>query len=114
MGIYSTDAEVIRLGVVRIEIFAFTYYLNSLQDVQAGFMRGLGKAIVPTGITLISVCGLRIVWIFTVFQQYRSLECLYYSYPVSWAVAAVVDFIAIQYLLHKISRSSQEKQTATA
>lgn len=112
MGIYSTDPQVIELGVVRLEIFAFTYYLNSLQDVQAGFMRGLGKAIAPTGITLICVCGLRIVWIFTVFQQIRTLECLYYSYPVSWMVAAVVDLFATHLLLKKITAAERPAVTA--
>jgi len=109
MGIYSSDAEVIALGAVRMQIFAFTYYLNSLQDIQAGFMRGLGKAIVPTAITLLCICAFRVVWIFTVFPQIHTLECLYYSYPISWALAAIIDFFATNIIMKKLHLQEKAK-----
>ena len=43
-------------------------------------------------IALLGACGLRLVWIATLFQipKYHTFTLLFLSYPVSWAVTAVV------------------------
>ena len=44
-------------------------------------------------VSLIGACGLRIVWIFTIFQVDRTPENLYVSYPISWIVTGAVHII---------------------
>ena len=90
LGIYSADADVISYGIERLHVVCLTYFLCGLMDTACGSIRGLGYSIAPTLVSLAGACGLRILWIYTVFQAHRTQFVLYLSYPVSW----VVTFIA--------------------
>lgn len=87
--IYSSDPEVIRLGMTRMQIICLTYFLCGMMDVLVGSLRGMNYAILPMAVSLAGACGLRVVWIFTIFQWYRSLSVLYISYPVSWLITTL-------------------------
>ena len=52
-----------------------------------------GYSILPTLVSLTGACGLRVIWIFTIFAAQRSLAILYLSYPISWAVTATAHMI---------------------
>ena len=62
-------------------------------DTMVGNLRGLGYSIMPMIVSLAGACGLRIIWIFTVFQWHHDLRTLYISYPVSWAVTALAHIL---------------------
>ncbi len=68
LGIYSTDESVISYGLMRMSIICIPYFLCGLMDVTVGSLRGLGYSIMPMIVSLAGACGLRIVWIFTIFQ----------------------------------------------
>ena len=86
LSIYNPDPEVISHGLRRLNLICSTYFLCGLMDVTCGSIRGLGPSITPTIVSLTGACGLRIVWIYTIFAMNRSLFTLYLSYPVSWFV----------------------------
>lgn len=88
LRIYSPDQEVIRYGLCRMSIICTTYFLCGIMDTMVGSIRGLGYAVMPMIVSLLGACGLRMLWIFTVFASHRSLETLYISYPISWAITA--------------------------
>ena len=91
--IYSTDADVIQYGLIRMGVICTTYFLCGMMDVLVGSLRGLNYAILPMLVSIAGACGLRILWIFTVFQWDRTLFVLYLSYPVSWAITACCHLI---------------------
>ncbi len=93
LGIYSSDPEVIQYGIGRINVVCLTYFLCGLMDTACGSIRGLGYSIAPTLVSLTGACGLRILWIFTVFRIDRSLFTLYLSYPVSWLITFTAHII---------------------
>lgn len=93
LGIYSSDAEVIEYGMLRLRVICTTYLLCGVMDVMVGAIRGLGYSVMPMIVSLIGACGLRIVWIMTVFQWNRSLFTLYISYPISWAITFAVHVV---------------------
>ena len=93
LGIYSPDEEVIAYGLERLRLICLTYFLCGTMDVVTGSIRGLGPSVTPAVISLLGVCGLRIVWIYTVVAAHRSLMVLYLSYPVSWLITLVVNII---------------------
>lgn len=88
LGIYSDVPEVIDAGHTRLTYICLTYCFCGMMDCIVGSIRGMGAAIVPTVVSLIGACGLRILWIATIFQipQFHTLEMLYISYPVSWLI----------------------------
>ena len=87
LGIYITDSqEAIRYGLIRFNYIALPYFLCGLMDVSTGSLRGLGASFTPMILSIMGVCGIRILWIYTVFQipQYHTPECLYLCYILSW------------------------------
>ena len=92
LGIYSTSPEVIDAGFIKLRIMAGTYVLCGVMEVMVGAMRGLGYSVLPMVVSMLGACGVRILWIQTVFQlpQFHTIEGLYLSYPVSWIVSTVV------------------------
>ena len=106
LGIYSSDPEVISYGISRLHVVCLTYFTCGLMDVACGSIRGLGYSIAPTIVSLAGACGLRILWIYTVFRLDRTLFTLYLSYPVSWIVTfachivCFIVFFVFGYMLY--------------
>lgn len=97
LSLYITDsAEAISYGIVRLTYLGLPYFLLGLMDISTGAMRGLGYSLSPMFITLMGACGLRILWVYTVFEKFRTLESIYISYPISW----IVTFAVLTTLFH--------------
>ena len=105
LGIYSTDPEVIRFGLIRLGIIAPTYFICGMMDVMVGNLRGLGYSFLPMCVSLAGACGLRILWVFTVFQMHHELAWLYYSYPVTWTVTACAHIVSYLVVRRKLDKS---------
>lgn len=95
LSIYITDSQqAIEYGMVRLAYICLPYFLCGLMDVSTGALRGLGASVVPMVISVLGVCGLRIFWIYTVFQVYHTPQCLFFSYTVSWIVTFLFQIAA--------------------
>lgn len=95
LGIYSSDPEVIQFGMSRMQIICQWYFLCGIMDVAVGILRGLGYSVIPMLVSLTGACGLRVLWIFTVFVWKHSLFVLYLSYPITWIVTFTVHLICL-------------------
>ncbi len=93
LGIYSGDPVVVQYGVDRLAVICTLYFLCGTMDVTCGSIRGLGSSIIPTVVSLAGACGLRILWIFTIFAAKHTLFCLYLSYPITWSVTFAAHLI---------------------
>lgn len=108
LQIYTSDPEVIRYATVRLLYICVPYFVCGVMDTLVGSIRGMGSSITPMIVSLVGVCGFRVIWIFTVFQQFRSFEVLFISYLVSWAITGAIHFICFMYLKHKLPKSDGE------
>ena len=104
LHIYSSDPEVLRYGMLRLEIICTTYFLCGIMDCMVGSLRGLGYSMIPMFVSLTGACGFRVLWVFTVFAAYRSLDVLYLSYPVSWAITAIAHMVTFHKIRRKIPK----------
>ncbi|MCI8612388.1 MAG: MATE family efflux transporter [Clostridia bacterium] len=91
--IYNTNPEVVKLCVERLLYTLIPYCLCGVMEVLVGGLRGIGHSFMPMLVSVVGVCGLRIVWVFTLFRAVPTLGILYLSFPVSWAVTALVHLI---------------------
>ena len=73
-------------------------------EVGASSLRGIGRSIAPMIISIAGVCGVRILWIFTVFAAQANLLMLYISYPVSWIFTVSAQLIAFAVCKRKVNR----------
>ena len=92
LGIYSASPEVIAAGMVRLQYICKVYFLCGIMDVFVGALRGIGYSIMPMFVSLLGACGLRLLWLATVFQipQYHTQDIIYLSYPITWVITFTV------------------------
>ena len=96
-------------AMTKMRCETMTYFLLAFMEVGCGVLRGLGKSLTSTVITLVGACLLRVVWILTVFEHFLTLESIYISYPVSWTVTGIVALIIALRLLKKLSERAQAR-----
>lgn len=107
LSIYITDsAEAIEYGITRMSFVCAPYFLCGLMDVMNGALRGLGSSMEPLIITVLGVCVMRVVWIYTVFRipAYHTLSCLYVSYPISWILTLLAQIVGYLLVTRRLKR----------
>lgn len=99
-------AAVVSAGMERLKVIMPTYFLCGIMEVCVGMMRGLGYSVTPMIISLVGACGLRLLWVATVFsmEQYHTLFVLYLSYPVSWAITFAAHLVCYIIIKRKVTR----------
>lgn len=96
--------EAISYGMIRLKYICLPYFFLAAMDVMSGVLRGLGSAVAPAVISLAGACGLRILWIYTVFAAYRTPETLFLCFPVTWAAtffALTIDYCILRRWMRK-------------
>ena len=103
LGIYSSSPAVIEAGMHRLRIIARTYALCGIMDVMVGALRGVGYSIMPMIVSLIGACGLRLLWLATVFQidRYHTVTTVYLSYLITWIITLSVHILCFVLIRRK-------------
>lgn len=102
LGVYApNNMEVIKYGIIRLNIIAKTYFLCGMMEVMVGMIRGMGRSLMPMIVSVIGVCGGRITWIWFVFARNRDLKTLYISYPISWLLTFSIHLVTY-FIIRKI------------
>lgn len=113
LGIYSRSEAVIQAGLIRLGICARTYALCGVMDVMVGGLRGIGYSVMPMIVSLVGACGLRLLWIATIFQipRFHTIQMLYWSYPISWAITAAVHILCFLWAMKRLRRHFLPEET---
>gem|GEM_PF-1785186 len=85
-------------------------FLNGVLDIFAGSLRGMGKSTLPMMTMVFGICGVRLAWLWGFFPTHRSLEVIYMSYPLSWFITSVFEYILWLYVYKKIVLPHQNIQ----
>ena len=110
LAIYITDSpQSIVYGVERLAFLLLPYFMLGLHDVISGTLRGLGASLSPMIVSILGVCGFRILWVQTVFQmpQFHTPDWLFVSYPISWALTSVIELILLIVVYRKFAAKCQ-------
>ena len=100
LQLFTTDPEVIRIGMEIIRIIAPSYVLFIFIEILSSALRGVGNVLVPMIMTCTGVCILRILWIFLAVPHWPGVQSILMSYPISWGLTAVL-FIVYYYFDQK-------------
>ncbi len=95
LGLYDSRPEVITAGMIRVLLICCPYLICGLMETMVGSLRGMGYSLTPTIVSLVGICGVRILWAFTILQipGFHTPFVLFLSYPVSWAVTFTAHLI---------------------
>ena len=113
VGMFSDEAEVIRFGIMSLTIRAVTYALYVPTDVLSGTIRAAGNGVVPMAVSLITMCLLRIVWLWIAIPIWHEYWVVLASYPVTWVLASgsyVVYYLSGRWLKNWKEKDSQDSE----
>ena len=110
LSLFNENADVISYGYLRIEIIFFSFIFSIIQEVLSGYLRGYGISALPALVSVAGICGVRILWIFSVFRRYPTFHMIMYAYPVSNAVTAAVLAAAVLWFHRRQNRKIYEME----
>lgn len=111
LSLYTTGSDTIEAGLVRMRVIFKVYFLCGIMDVMVGALRGIGYSIMPMIVSLIGACGIRLLWIATVFQipEYHTIRSIYLSYPVSWTITIIAHVVCYIIVRKKLKKRIEEE-----
>lgn len=89
LGFFSSSDDVIALGMMRIFWVVLPEPVNVVMETVSDAMRGYGYSLPPAVMTLVCICSIRVIWIWTVFAAMPTYDVLMAVYPVSWIVTTI-------------------------
>ena len=102
LSLFTSDTTVVDAGIRRLSIMALSYSVSAFMDCTIAASRGLGKSIVPTIVVIMGSCVFRIVWIYTIFAHFRTIQSLYLLYVFSWTITAIAEIIYFVIVYRKV------------
>lgn len=114
LKVYTEDPKVIQCGLEILSMTTVTYFLCGIMDLFPGALRGMGRSGVPMILSIIGTVGTRIVWIFILFPQHRSLKFLFISYPASWLFTIVMQVICFYFVRKQVHAKGRERMMREA
>ena len=114
LSIYTSGEASIEAGLRRMVYVCGTYFLCGVMEVLVGSLRGMGYSVTPMIVSLLGACGLRLVWLATVFQieQYHTPDTVYLSYPVSWVITVAAHVVCFFICRHRLKKKMLRYQQA--
>lgn len=97
LSLFTNDAEVVAAGTTRLSIMALSYAISPLMDCTLAASRGLGKTFVPTILVILGSVVFRLLWIFTIFAYFHTIQSLYLLYAFSWGITGIIELL---YFIH--------------
>ena len=100
----------VEAGFVRLLIICLPYFTCGLMDSTASILRGMNRSVFPMVTTIMGVCGLRVVWVYTVFagassvDEMRGYALLLISYPITWVLTFIVLIVYFFVVVGKMTR----------
>ena len=107
LTVYTSDSKVINCGMEILAYTSITYFLCGIMDLFPGALRGMGYSAVPMVLSVIGTVGTRIVWVFGIFPNHRSLSVLFVSYPVSWIITIVLQVVCFYFVRKRVHQKEK-------
>lgn len=114
LRLFTSDQEVIEIGMQIIHIIAPSYALFIFIEILSSSLRGMGNVVIPMLMTCGGVCVLRILWIFIFVRTHLSVTTILMSYPISWGFTAVLFIIYFMFYQKKFFRRCMEETETPA
>lgn len=93
LSVFTGDTLVIDAGMHRLTIMGFSYAVSALMDCTIAACRGIGKSLFPTIAVIMGSCVFRVLWFYTVFAYFQTIQSLYLLYIFSWTITALAEIL---------------------
>ena len=110
VGLYVSAPMAIETALTRIYIMVIPYFICAWMEVGSGVLRGLGKSLTSTLISLAGSCVFRLLWIWIVVPLSPQLTTIYLSYPISWTLTGAAHLIFSLWEKNRLIRTYGNEQ----
>ncbi len=91
--IYTPSSAIAVYAVIRMEHVCALEGLTATYEVGSSALRGMGKSLAPSIITIIGTVVFRLIWMATVFKAVPTYDMLMNVYVASWVFTGLVIFV---------------------
>ena len=103
-GLFNKDEDVLKLAVLMMMYMAPSYWLYGPIEIISGSLRGMGDTLIPTIITAVGICALRVVWLLLVVPAKHEIGMVCVSYPISWALTFLTHLVCLVIMMRRLYR----------
>lgn len=90
LSFFSTDPGVQTFGTIRMNTVLAWQFIASSYEISASALRGMGKSMLPTVLTIFGTCLLRICWVYIVCPIWHTFDTIMLVYPISWVATGIM------------------------
>lgn len=110
LSLYISDDKVaFSAAITRYSIIIPTYFLCGLVDTLCGTLRALDRSLTSMVISVTSTCGIRIIWINTIFSYFGTAESLFIAYPITWILCCTLHVVFIVSATKKLLKKQNDE-----
>lgn len=104
VSIYTTSSAVAVYGLIRMHHVCSLEGLTATYEVESSALRGMGKSLEPSIITILGTVVFRLIWMVTVFKWIPTYDMLMNVYLASWIFTGGAIFIVYWHHMKKVSK----------
>lgn len=102
-SIFTDNKVVLDIACSTFSIMAPFYITFGFIEIYSCALRGMGDAIIPMIMTMLGICGFRILWILLVFPHNPTMETISWNYPISWILTSTFFIFYYRWKIRKIT-----------
>ena len=104
MSLFSSDADVIRIGADYARVAAPFYFLPACTHCMAAAFRGAGKPMFAMSVILVCWCAVRVGTLSTLMTLFPTIATVYWIYPATWTLSSLAFLLAWRRMSSGLSR----------
>ena len=97
-----SNPEVVEFARIKLVVNSSFYIMGHLEGLYGSAMRGMGQSTLPMIVSVAGICGVRVLWINTVFVWIRHPLTIFFAYGASWTITFIVQAIIYRRVQKKI------------
>ena len=106
IGIYTTSKVVAMYGILKLHRVCAWEGLTATYEVESAALRGMGKALEPSVVTVLGTVVFRMIWLVTVFRMMPTYEVLMDVYVASWIFTGGILFVIYMMHMRKLEKKA--------
>ena len=105
LSFFTHDPDVLKFAVIMMLFIALLEPMTALYEVPGASLRGIGHSLMPTLITLMGSCILRIIYMHIMMHRFTAFYQVVMIYPISWAITGASMII----LYFRVTKKAYKK-----
>lgn len=101
-SIFTDNAAVLEIAAKTMSIIAPFYLFFTFIEIYSCALRGMGDVFLPMIMTMVGICGFRIIWVLFVVPLAPTMETISLNYPISWGITALCFVVYYHWKMRRI------------